>query len=233
MRFTLLLLLLTACSQASLSGPERDGLDQFSAVAFFGNSFTADLNSRALLRSREAVLDASPWKIDEAFSSDFQAALTERKKTFIPFSLDPIAVEKALGVRETRWKKVEGKQSQALLNLLFAAAEKQGIRYFFLAMPQADHETFPTFRGVMGTACTAEAGKSRAFVYFFARFTLWDVNRRKKLYEQPLDPSLTRETSYADCAAAANINDPVHALEDPTKRTLSHLVQDLITRVGL
>jgi hypothetical protein len=233
MRLTLLLLLLTACARAPLSAQQSSGLDQISAISFLGNSFTVDLKSRALIRSREAVLDVAPWKIDEAFSANFQTALSAGKKTFIPFALDSTKLERALVVRESRWEKVAGKQSQALLDLLFATAEGQGIRYFFLAIPGAEHEAFPSFRGVMGTACATEAGKSRSFVYFFARFTLWDVSRRKKLYEEALDPSLTKDTSYADCSVAAEITDPAHALEDPAKRTLDRLVRDLVARVGI
>ena len=115
---------------------------------------------------------------------------------------------------------------------LFRTADRQGIRYFFLATPEPAHETFPTYRGVMGTACQAEGAASRAFVYFFARIALWDVSARKKIYEQEIDPSFTSQTSYADCSAAADIADPTHALEDPAKRTLDRLVLDVFARLG-
>jgi hypothetical protein len=232
MRIAIVLFFLSACARAPLSAEERRGLDRIAAVSFFGSAFTADLGARPLIGSRELVIDGAAWKVDEGFQALFQKALAARGKKFEPLQLDSVAVQKALGVRESRWKKVEGKQSRALLDLLFEAADRQGIEYFFLLTPQAEHGNFLTFRGAMGTACTHEGLPSRAFVYFFADFTLWNVHSRQKVYETSVDPSLTIDSSYADCVTAGGLADPVHALEDPVKRTMDHLVNGLFARLG-
>jgi len=204
-----------------------------SAAAFFGNSFVVDLGARSVLRSHEAVIEIAPWKLNEAIAADFGEKAAAGGKTYVPFALDAAAVEKALRARESRWRKVEGKQSQALLDLLFEAADRQGIRYFFLLTPMPERETFPLRRGELGAACSDDAAKPRAYVYFFARFTLWDVANRKKLHESIVDPSATAATTFGDCEAVAAVADMKSALEDPVKRTAANLVSILLTRAGL
>ena len=191
---------LFACSRQPLFPDQQKNFDHVSAAAFLGNEFVVDLSSRSLLRSRETILNSSSWQLDAAFRDLFQAGVRVRGREFRAFELDQKALEKALGTRESRWKKTSGKQSHALMEQLFLAAEGQGIRYFFLLTPLPEHELFPLHQGTAGAYChDRDAKDARAYVYFLFDFTFWDVRGHGKVFEMEVNPGATESMTFADC----------------------------------
>ena len=192
MRFFFLLLLLVSCARTP---PVVVGVQRPDRVAVFsriGNSFVVNLQSKALLRPKETVLDIASWNLDQNFAEQFREGLRERGREFVDFALDRGELERVLKVRESRWKKIEGKESQALLDFLLRSAEANGIRWIFLLSPELERARFPLHQGEVGAYCNDKAkADSKAYIYFFFRFSVWDVERKKKIFEQLVDPSVS------------------------------------------
>ncbi|MGZ3651350.1 MAG: hypothetical protein ACXWR1_17055 [Bdellovibrionota bacterium] len=217
MRFLIpLFMLLSACSRQPLA---TRAVNQVGAVSVLGNEFVLP----------SSKFNDSTWKVDAAFREALKAGVTERGKEYRALEPSPAELERALGVRESRWKKVVGKESQAVLDLLFRTADRDGIRYFFLVSPIEAHERYPLQKGTLGAACNEEG---RAYVYFYFRFTLWDVAARRKAFEYDVNPSVTSALTFGDCAALGSLSDPGTQLEDPVKKTMSLLVDALFDKMG-
>jgi hypothetical protein len=224
MRIALLFpLLLFACAHKGTRG-----VDSVSAVSLLGGEFSFDLEVPTFLRLNAHEIDVSTWGIDSSLQDLVKAEAEKRGKHFSAFEFDAKALVKTAGIRESRWKKVLGRQSQAMLDQLFEAAAREGIPYFFLLTPVAEHERYPLHRGNYGAACV----DSRAYIYFYFDFVLWDVKSREKVFVTTVDPSWTKATSFGDCSAVARAPDPVKSLEDPVKKTMGLVMEDLFNKMN-
>jgi len=226
-------LALAGCVAKPLTPEQSQKVDVVSAVSLLGNDFHIDALSRPLLRHSEKSLDVSAWKIDDTFRDLLREGSVSRGKEFRVLNLDPVAVEKIQKSRENRWKKVLGKQNQALMELLFRQAEAQGVPYFFLLTNLENPERFPLHQGPAGVFCNDQDPKNaRASVYFSFDFSLWDVAKKKKVFEQVVDPSVTEVMTFGDCKIIAALADPETQLEDPVKKTMGLLVDALLDKMG-
>jgi hypothetical protein len=226
-------LLLSACARQPLSPEQQGRVDTVGAVSLLGDEFIVDVITRSLLHKQEEVLGTKDWQVDASFKRLLGEGSSARKKDFRDFHLDPAALERALGMREDRWKRITGRQNQLLMELLFAEAEKQGIHYFFLIAPMESHENFPLHRGNMGIYCYDRALRhSKAYPYFQFDFTFWDVAARKKLFQAAVDPSVTEVLSFAECEAVAQMKEPAKELEGPVKQAMGLIVDGLFQKMG-
>jgi hypothetical protein len=228
MRLLLTLLLLTACARQPLSSEKQGALDQVSAASLLGDELVVAVTAPKLLGSGASTVDVAAWNVDATFRDLLKAGVEERGRRFTAFDVDRAALEKTAGVRESRWKKIVGRQSQAMLDQLFEAADRQGIRYFFLLTPPLSHERFALHAGNYGIACD----DGRAAVYFFFDFALWDVKARKKIFTYAVDPSVTQAMTFGDCKVVADLKEPARQLEDPMKKTMGLIVDALFEKMG-
>lgn len=229
MRLLALVLLLTACAHR----PASETLDKVGAMSLLGDTLVVDVSSRSLLKSSERTLDVSGWGVDNSFRELFKQGIVERRKDYVPFNLEPAQLEKIAGVRERRFQKNVGDQSQALLDALFEEADRKGMRYFFLLTPARKRERFALHRGNYGATCDDRDNKdAQAYVYFFFDFVLYDVAARKKVFFTTVDPSVTQMMTFGGCKVVADLRDPVKQLEDPMKKTMGLLVDALFEKLG-
>ncbi len=234
LRKLLPLVLLTACAAKPLSPERTSSIDQVSAVSLLGDQLVVDVDSRTLLHSTQRALDASSWDLDGAFRAFLQAGVEERGRKFVPLAAEQAQLEKVAGVRESRWKKIVGRQSQALLDLLFETADRQGVRYLFLLTPPTTlHERFPQHRGNFGAYCNdRSAAGAQAYVYFFFDFALWDVPARRKVFAYTVDPSVTEALPFGGCSTVSEMKEPVRELQDPVKTAARLVVDALFEKMG-
>ncbi len=224
---------LQACAGASLSSQEKAQVDKVSAASFLGHELTVDVAARTLLSKNSARLDVSAWKVDEAMRAFLRDGVAARGKEYRALTLDEESLKKALGARETRWKRVRGKYNQALLELVLHEAARVGAQYLFLVYPLESLERFPLHAGPLGVYCNDRGDKdARAYAYFEFDFSLWDVGARQKIFQGTVDPGVTESLSFASCEAAAKLPEPVRQLEEPTKRTMGLLVDALFEKMG-
>lgn len=229
----LLLVFLSACARKPLSAEQQKAIDVVSAVSFLGDEFVIDVTSRSLLRAKETAIDVRAWKMDESFRDLLRERVQAGGRDFRPFALDQEAVDKALGQRENRWKRVLGKQSQALMELLFREAEKQGIHFFFLALPLNDADHFPLHKGTMGVYCSdRQARHAKANPYFKFELTVWNVTARKKTFRAVVDPELTSVLQFSECEAVAEMKELGRELENPVKQALALVTDALVEKLG-
>ena len=229
----LLCALLPSCSRQPLAPDLKKEIEEVSAVSLLGSDFTIDVISRSVISSKERALDVSAWKVDETFRSLLEEHSKERGKNFRTLALDPGSLEKALAVRESRWKKILGTHSQAALDLLLRKAGEQRIHYLFLVSPLENRRDFPLHKGNMGIYCyDRKLLKSRAYAYFFLDFSLWDVKAKKKIFREAVDPAYTQEMAFAECREVAELKEPLEALKDPVHHTMKLLVDKLFTKMG-
>jgi hypothetical protein len=222
---------LAACASQPLSAERLTG--PFSAASFLGDSFSFEVGPRSLFQGRGPVLPVPSWQLDETLRGRLAEGLRARGKEYRELSLDPAEAERALGVRESRWRKVEGRYGQALLGLLFRRAEERGVRYFFLAVPSRGDDGSPLHPAASGAFCAKGGGEEgRAFVYFSFDLSLWDVSARHRVYETRVGPRATEGIPFGACSAVAAVADPGKALEDPAKKTLGLLVPSLFEKMG-
>lgn len=222
-------LLLSSC--ATTHAPFSDSSpDVFSAATFLGDEFITELSPAAVSFGRPKSVPVKSWKIDKSFVSQIQEATKARKREFKALALDSQELERALKVREGRFEKTVGKYNQAVMDLLFRQAEKQGVNFLFLGWPINKLERFPLYFGPMGMHCASK--ENRAFIYFVFDFSLWDVKAQKKIFQGTVTPDTTEVMSFADCTAAAQLPHPVEQLEDPAKKTLELLVDALFRKMG-
>jgi hypothetical protein len=229
MRVFLALLFLTACARLPLSADRSGSIDSVAAASLLGDELTVNVRKPKVFGSGADTFDVPAWNVDASFRDLLKGGVEERGRHYVPFDLDPKVIEKAAGVRETRWKKIVGRQSQPMLDLLFDAADRQGTRYFFLITPPLEHETYLLHRGNYGAACGSDG---RATVYFFFDFALWDVSARKKIFTTKVDPGVTEALTFGDCSVIANLLDPARQLEDPLKKTMGLVVDALFDKMG-
>jgi hypothetical protein len=224
-RYLWLSFLLASCA----SYPVREDLDKVGAVSLLGDQLVVDVSPRSLFKSDRRTLDVKDWSVDNAFRDLFKAGIVERKRDYVPFNLEPDALAKLANVRERRFEKTVGRQSQALMDSLFAEADRKGMKYFFLLTPPREHEHFPQHRGNFGAYCD---GRDAAYLYFFFDFALYDVAARRKVFFYSVDPSVTEAMTFGECNVIANLRDPVHQLEDPMRKTMGLLVDALFEKMG-
>lgn len=227
--FLFLFVFLSGCASATLSTQEQAQVDIVSAASFLGDEFLRNAGPRTIFVQHGQKVDVAAWKLDAFFQDLLAEGVKARGKEFRALNLDAAELEKALGLRETRWKKTRGKYNQALLDLLLRQADSQGVHFLFMAYPLESLERFPSLRGPLGAAC---GGENRAYVYFEFDFSLWDVKEKKKIFQGTVDPSITEQLTFATCQAAEKLEDPAQQLEDPTKKTLGLLVDALFEKMG-
>lgn len=226
-------LFLSACSRQPIAPERRALVSDVAAVSLLGNDLTVDVASRAFLKNTARVVDVTAWGMDAAFRNLLRAGVESRQKAFRPLEIAPADLAHALAIRESRWRRVTGAQSQALLDLLIREAERQGVRYFFLLTPPVDPGRFPAHHGVYGATCDDRTDKNaRASVYFFFDFALWDVAARKKIFAITVDPKVTDMMTFGGCSAVQELKDPARELEDPVRKTMELLVDSLFDKMG-
>jgi len=227
-----LLALFTACSAQPISAERQKSFRVLSAVSFLGDELVANVVSRQVMVPKEQSLDVAAWKTDEVFRDLLADGAKARGKEFLPFSLDPTALGKALGAREGRWKRIAGKYNQALLDLLFRSAEAQGIEAFFLITASETNEKFPFHKGNKGISCQERNSQPRAYAYFNLDFSYWSVSERKRLFRQIVEPEFTQDQLFAECREVADLKDPLEALREPVQYTMAKVVEKLFLKMG-
>jgi hypothetical protein len=204
-----------------------------SAASFLGNELGIDSMAGSQILAREKHLDVQAWKLDDSFLQLIQAGSKERGKEFRPLDLNSAEIQRAVKIRESRWKKTLGKYNQALLDAVLREAEKQGVRQLLFISPLESMERFPSYRGPVGIHCNNAIAKGgRAYAYFEWDVSLWDVPTQKKLFQVSVDPSLTEILTFADCQTAAQLSEPVTQLEDPVKKTLGLVADAIFDKMG-
>ncbi|HEY8279401.1 MAG TPA: hypothetical protein VIH99_07260 [Bdellovibrionota bacterium] len=230
----LFLLLSQSCARQEVREERLRAVDSVAAVSLLGNDFAIDLISPSpLTASTESLVDISGWKLDESFRELLRQGAVSRGRVFQDFTLDPDALKKALSVRESRWKRVEGKESQALLDLLFAEAERRGLKYFFLLTPFVPAERPAPYRYPSGVFCSDRKPRpSRAYPYFVFRFSLWKVESRQRVFAYEVKPGDTDQLVFADCRELATMKNPELLLEKPVKDAMDLVVAALFEKLG-
>ncbi len=225
--------LLFACTHQPLGVEEKQNIHVISAASFLGDDFVVDVIDRTIFQKKESIHDVESWQVDQQLRDLLAEEARKRGKEFRSLELDPAEVNELLERRESRWKRVVGKQSQALMELLFRQAEKQGVEYLLLAAPAARRDNFPLHIGQMGVFCyDRKLRKSQASPYFFFDFSLWNVASRKKLFQTTVDPTFTRDRAFAECAKVAEIKDVKEELAAPAREALAAVVQRLFLAMG-
>lgn len=233
--FAATLFLFSCASQPASegTGPSAKPASTVTAFSHLGNDFTVDVISRTIIRPKEASLDVSSWGVDAAFRDGIAESARAHGQGFRALTLDPKALERALNARESRWKKFVGRHNQALLDFLLARAGEQGLDVLVLVSPKEARDSYPLHKGNMGIYCyDRKLLKSRAYAYFFAEVTAWDVKAKKKLFQRAVDPSATQEMAFAECREVADLKEPLASLKEPVAHTIQLLARKVFPELA-
>ncbi len=230
----LCVLLFSCASQpSSTEEPPLKAAVTIASFSHLGADFTVDVISRSILRPKEQSLDVTKWGVDAAFGEKLASEAKAQGREALLLRLDAAALQKALSTRESRWRKFVGRYNQALVDYLLVQAAEQGVSHLFVLSPLESRETFPLHKGNMGIYCyDRKILKSRAYAYFFADFSLWDVKEKKKIFQRTVDPAFTQEMTFAECREVAELKEPLEALREPVDHTIDLLVKKLYAQAS-
>lgn len=233
--FAAVLLLYSCASQPATEATSAPAKPAVAVTAFshLGSDFTVDVISRTIIRPKEDTLDAASWGVDAAFRDGLAGEANAYGQEFRALTLDPKALQRALNARESRWKKLVGRHNQALLDFLLARAGEQGLDVLVLVSPKEGRERFPLHKGNMGIYCyDRKLLKSRAYAYFFADITAWDVKAKKKLFQKAVDPASTQDMAFATCREVADLKEPLVSLKEPVSHTILLLTRKVFPEIA-
>jgi hypothetical protein len=227
----LLCALLLSCSHQPPSIQAQP--ETVAVLSLLGDELEVDVASRSLLSARQHPLDISPWKLNEGFRALLEDAAKARGKEAKALSVDPAALERALALREGRFRKVLGHYNQALLDLLFREAEAQGISHFFLLTPRLGNEKFPQHRGTAGVHCSdLKQKQAKAYAYFAFELAYWHVASKRRVFWETAGPPYTQDQAFAECSAVANSKEPLVDLEAPVRQAMATVVSKVVAKMG-